>query len=206
MEKESFIFYKSFYEAARDLPKEIKLEVLTVIIEYALYGTQSEDMKPFAKGIFSLVKPIIDKNNKRYNNGKLGANYGKFGGRPKNKTSDTKPSPDTPPATDVPPPYSQSFADEVKQMKEEAIWLEPVCMQFHITKDEALTRLDRFQRHCDTECCDKPHESLADAKRHFCSWMRKSYQQQVQMPPMDEPQPEAPPEYTFNGGFGSIDV
>ena len=200
MERGAFIFYKSFYEAAKDLPKDIKLEVLTVIIEYALYGIQSEDMKPFAKGIFSLIKPIIDKNNTRYKNGTHGATSGKLGGRPKKNAANT------PPAPDVPPPYSQSFADEVKQMKEEAIWLEPVCMQFHITKKEALKRLDRFQRHCDTECCDKPHESLADAKRHFCSWMRKSYQQQVQMPPMDEPQPEAPPEYTYSGGFGSIDV
>lgn len=200
MTRDSFIFYRSFHEAIRCMSDKVQAQIYIAIADYALDGIEPTNLCKEAQGLFLLIRPIIDSNNARYRNGKLGAMYGKLGGRPKKNAADTSPAPD------VPPPYSQSFADEVKQMKEEKIWLEPVCMQFHITKDEALTRLDRFQRHCDTECCDKPHESLADAKRHFCSWMRKSYQQQVQMPPMDEPQPEAPPEYTFNGGFGSIDV
>ncbi len=36
MERESFIFYRSFYEAIRDLPDAIRLEVFTAITEYAL--------------------------------------------------------------------------------------------------------------------------------------------------------------------------
>lgn len=70
MERESFIFYRSFYEAIKDLPKDIKLEVFTAIVEYALYGRLPEDLKPFARGMFTLIKPNIDVNIVRFENGK----------------------------------------------------------------------------------------------------------------------------------------
>lgn len=62
MERDYFTFYRSFYEAIRELPKDIRLEVLTAIIEYGLYGTQPEDMGPTTKAIFTLAKPNIDSN------------------------------------------------------------------------------------------------------------------------------------------------
>lgn len=69
MERDSFIFYRSFYEAIRDLPRDIRLEVYTALMEYALYGRLPEGMKPFAKGLFALMKPVIDTNTVRFNNG-----------------------------------------------------------------------------------------------------------------------------------------
>lgn len=72
MERDSFIFYRSFYEAIRDLPRDIRLEVLTAIMEYALYGRQPDALKPFARSIFTLIKPNIDANLSRYTNGKKG--------------------------------------------------------------------------------------------------------------------------------------
>lgn len=199
MTRDSFVFYRSFHEAIKYFTEKVQAQIYIAIADYALDGIEPKNLCKEALGIFMIIRPIIDNNNKRYRNGKLGGIYGKLGGRPK-KNAD-----DIPPAPDVPPPYSQSFADETKQMKEEAIWMETVCMQFNILKDEAENRLERFRRHCETECSDKPHESLADAKRHFCSWMRKSYKkQEVQLPQMDEP--DAPPKYTFNGGFGGMDT
>ena len=80
MERESFVFYRSFFESIRDLPRDIQGEVLTAIIEYGLYGETTENPKPIAGAILKLVIPQIEANNKRYNNGKKG-------GRPtKNKT------------------------------------------------------------------------------------------------------------------------
>ncbi len=58
MERESFIFYRSFYEAIRELPDNIRLEVFTAITEYALYGKQPENLKPFARGMFIVIKQI----------------------------------------------------------------------------------------------------------------------------------------------------
>ena len=49
--RDSFIFYRSFYEAIHELKDDIKLEVFTAITEYALYGKVPEDLKPVAKGM-----------------------------------------------------------------------------------------------------------------------------------------------------------
>ena len=73
--REGFIFYQSFYESIKELPDNIQLEIYKAISEYALYGNESE-LSGVSKAIFSLIKPQIDANNKRYENGKKG-------GRPK---------------------------------------------------------------------------------------------------------------------------
>lgn len=70
--RDSFIFYRSFYEAIHELKDDIKLEVFTAITEYALYGKVPEDLKPVAKGMFTLIKPNLDVNTARYENGKKG--------------------------------------------------------------------------------------------------------------------------------------
>ncbi|MDE7159983.1 MAG: hypothetical protein K2O24_03970, partial [Muribaculaceae bacterium] len=70
--RDSYIFYRSFYEAIHELKDDIKLEVFTAITEYALYGKLPEDLKPVTKGMFALIKPNLDTNNARYENGKKG--------------------------------------------------------------------------------------------------------------------------------------
>jgi len=70
--RDSFIFYKSFYDAIRDLPRDVQGEIYTAIMEYSLYGKETDDLKPIARSIFTLMKPQIDKNNSRYENGKKG--------------------------------------------------------------------------------------------------------------------------------------
>ncbi|MDE6410026.1 MAG: hypothetical protein K2K81_07275 [Muribaculaceae bacterium] len=192
MERDSFIFYKSFYEAIRDLPDNIRLEVFTAITEYALYGKQPEDLKPFARGMFTLVKPNLDANISRFENGKKG------GRKPKKKMAEAKDETSTP--LKSPPPYA-SFEDEVALIKSDVIWLEPVCMQFKIEKGECQERLDAFITHCKVERGDKLHPSLNDAKRHFTSWMRKAYAGAERK----NSEPSKPDDYTYNGGFGGLD-
>ena len=69
--RDSFVFYRSFADAIAGLPPEEYKKVMQAIIGYALDGTE-----PTAGGIeytvFCLVKPQIDANNKRYDNGKKG--------------------------------------------------------------------------------------------------------------------------------------
>ena len=69
--RDSFVFYLSFADAIAGLPPEEYKKVMQAIIGYALDGTE-----PTAGGIeytvFCLVKPQIDANNKRYENGKKG--------------------------------------------------------------------------------------------------------------------------------------
>lgn len=77
----SFIFYESFYEAINELDDRDQLEVYRALCEYALTGTMPE-LSGVASAMFKLMKPQIDANNKRRENGKKGAEYGKLGGRP----------------------------------------------------------------------------------------------------------------------------
>ena len=85
--RDSFIFYRSFYEAIKDLPRDIQGEIYTAIMEYSLYGNETDNLKPIARSIFTLIKPQIDVNNKRFDNGNRG-------GRPKkNNQNETKDKP-----------------------------------------------------------------------------------------------------------------
>lgn len=95
MERESFVFYRSFFESIRDLPRDIQGEVLTAIIEYGLYGETTENPKPIAGAILKLVIPQIEANNKRYNNGKKGGRpiKNKTEQEPKQNQNETKPKP-----------------------------------------------------------------------------------------------------------------
>ena len=69
MERDSFIFYRSFYEAIKEVPDEEQLQIYKTITEYALNGNEI-DNKGISKAIFTLIKPQLDANLKRYINGK----------------------------------------------------------------------------------------------------------------------------------------
>lgn len=62
-ERKGFIFYKSFYEAIRNIPKESQLEAYNAIFEYAFNGTESEATDGIAHAMFILMKPNIDSSN-----------------------------------------------------------------------------------------------------------------------------------------------
>ena len=82
MERESFVFYDSFYEAIEELPPATGANLLYAICAYALRGKELE-LNGVEKACFKLIKPQIDANNKKYLDGIKGTEYGKLGGRPK---------------------------------------------------------------------------------------------------------------------------
>lgn len=83
MKDKGFIFYPSFYETSAYLPDDVKLKTLSYIIEYGLYGKEPTPDSSTSYAQFVLIKPQIDANTERRENGKKGAEYGKLGGRPK---------------------------------------------------------------------------------------------------------------------------
>ncbi|MDE5516424.1 hypothetical protein KRE49_11810 [Elizabethkingia meningoseptica] len=87
MQRDSFIFYRSFYEAIKELPRDIQGEVLTTIMEYGLEGVTTDNLKPVARAIFTLIKPILDANNQRFVNGSKG------GRKPSNNQEETENKP-----------------------------------------------------------------------------------------------------------------
>ena len=89
--RESFVFYESFYLALAELSATQQGKIYTAICRYALYGEEPE-LKGASAAVFKLIKPQIDANNRRYENGKKGGEHGYKGGRPKNpKETPNKP-------------------------------------------------------------------------------------------------------------------
>jgi len=93
MKRDSFVFYRSFYEAVKELPKEERLEVMDAMIEYAINGKKPE-LKGVSSAIFTLMKPQIDSNNKRFKNGKNGGRPKTYKEKPKRnqKRTETEPN------------------------------------------------------------------------------------------------------------------
>lgn len=83
--RKSFVFYESWFEAIKNLPRDIQGDVLTSIIEYGLYGETTGNLKPITKAFLAMVKPQIDANNKKFENGKKG-------GRPSKPKTKEKPN------------------------------------------------------------------------------------------------------------------
>ena len=86
MSRESMVFYRSFHEATKNLPQKQYKEVMNAIFEYAL-NAEVPKLSAVSESIFLLVKPQIDANNKRFENGCKG------GRKPKDNQTETKGKP-----------------------------------------------------------------------------------------------------------------
>lgn len=78
--RDGIVFYKSFYESISELPEENVLNIYNAIFRYAFFDEEPE-LSGIEKAIFTIIKPQIDANNKKYENGKKG-------GRPPRKAMD----------------------------------------------------------------------------------------------------------------------
>ena len=95
MERESFVFYRSFRDAFRALDKDVRLRMYEAIIDYGL-----DLIEPHFEGIekvlWTLIRPQLEANNKRFENGcKGGAPIGNQNARkqPKNNQKITEKQP-----------------------------------------------------------------------------------------------------------------
>lgn len=91
--RDRFLFYGSFWEALSSLSDEQKGQCLTVISEYALYGKEPSLENPVVRMFFTLVRPQIDANNQRFENGSKGGSRKKTEENPKNNQDGTKEEP-----------------------------------------------------------------------------------------------------------------
>ena len=69
MERNNMLIYKSFYEAISELKKQNQAEIWQAVFQLGLYGKEVE-LNGINKTIFTLIKPQIEANIKRYQNGK----------------------------------------------------------------------------------------------------------------------------------------
>lgn len=78
--RDSIIFYRSFYESVEGMSPIVKAEVYDAIFKYALDFKEPEFTDNVAKALFTLIKPQLDANIKRFENGK----------KPKTKRNESK--------------------------------------------------------------------------------------------------------------------
>ena len=71
MERNSFPFYKSFYEAIKDVDTETQLVLYDAICRKALYD-EEVNLGGTAKTLYTLIKPQLEANTRRFSNGKKG--------------------------------------------------------------------------------------------------------------------------------------
>ncbi len=69
--RDSFVFYRSFYEAICELSDKEIADTLKALSEYALNGIEP-NCSGIAKAIYIMAKPQLDANTKRYQNGTKG--------------------------------------------------------------------------------------------------------------------------------------
>ena len=85
MERNSFIFYKGWREATKDLPDDVRLEIYESIIEYATTGNL-RGLKPMANIAFNFIKIDIDRDADKYMSiVERNKSNGSKGGRPKSE-------------------------------------------------------------------------------------------------------------------------
>ena len=84
--RDSFVFYRSFYESIRLLPKKYQSQCFDALCRYALNDEPLEGLPGTVEAILKSFKPQVDANNRKYENGCKG-------GRPKHNQDETKPKP-----------------------------------------------------------------------------------------------------------------
>lgn len=71
MQRKQFTFYRSFYEALKELPKKEQSAVVLAICAYAL-DEEEPDLSGMAKAIFHLMRPTLDASRRKAESGKAG--------------------------------------------------------------------------------------------------------------------------------------
>lgn len=85
----SFVFYSTMRNQINELPEDLQLKFLKIIINYGLDGTEPEDLSPLEKALWIGLKKDIDYTKERRNSS---IENGKKGGRPKTENNLEKPN------------------------------------------------------------------------------------------------------------------
>ena len=81
--RDSMVIYRSIYEAMKKAKTaELKAKIIMAIMAYGFDGEEYTDDDPTVSIVFDLIKPQIDANNRRYENGKRGGRPKKAGQKP----------------------------------------------------------------------------------------------------------------------------
>lgn len=204
MARESMVFYASWLDAVRALPKALQGDVLLSMLEYGIEGKTVCKQGSVAMAMLAMVKPIIDANNKRYESGCKGGRpkvEPRVEQKPNGNQTETKQKPNG----NQTKTYNDNDNDNVNDNEEEDIpspapareelpsgthiatselydvmagdvaWLTKVANNTRTTAEALRKELKEF---CDGVMMAEDTKELTDARRHFIAWRRKRPKEQ----------------------------
>ena len=155
-EKESFVFYRSFFEALQHLKDKERLKVYDAICDLALNENDTE-LTGIAKIVFTLIRPQILSNTKKYKDGQKGAEYGRLGGRPRKEKTPVGLSQETPNVNEN-ANVNDNVNDNVNELEEKIHFAEAeyvtmtnaeyeklVSTYGKVFADQCITELDNYK-------------------------------------------------------------
>ena len=89
--RDSFIFYRSFFETIQKLNKRDRLSLVEAICNYALNDIEPECLTGTGDAVFTLLKPQLDANTRKYENGLKGGRPKETKQKPKQNQTISKP-------------------------------------------------------------------------------------------------------------------
>ena len=184
-----FMFYRSFRDAIRQLPRRQQLALYDAIADYALDGTIPDIDNKIADAMFALMKPSIDRTKKTdlSKPARRGAPVGNHNAaKHKPQPVAATVNPDTV-AASPPHPQKVEYAAalqrlkasnevpplhrEIAEISRDQSWIESVCMMFHLQPNQLTPYFSVFRLECETSG-RLQHDNLNDCKQHFKSWLR----------------------------------
>ena len=185
--RDSIVFYRSFYEAVKDLSPEDFKQSVEAIMEYGLNDNEV-NASGVARAVFIMAKPQIDKNNKRYENGLKG------GRKPSDNQNTTKTEPsNNQDVTKCEPNVNDNVNDNVNVKKSIAPCDKSPCAgkfllndatEYEVSENDVVTYqqlypgIDVMQelRNIEAWCLSNPknRKTRNGAKRFLNAWLSRS--------------------------------
>lgn len=163
--RNSMVFYGSFYDVIKKLPHEDGNKLLMAIIEYGLLIKDEIEPLPFAADIaWTNIKPQLDANIRRYENGIKGKEYGCKGGAPKGNNNAKKKTTPNQPLNN--PKSTPNINDNV------------------LSNDNILNNISSNEDTIKEKYKKKSKPTLSEEEQTFMDGMAKSYPRIMKM---DEP-------------------
>lgn len=69
-QRQQFTFYRSYYDAIQELPKEEQASIVLAVCAYAIYETEPQGLTPAASMAFKLIRPTLVSGRKKAESGK----------------------------------------------------------------------------------------------------------------------------------------
>ena len=66
VQSRGFHVLPSYYEAIRDLPDKERFPLYDALFDYGFEGAEPENLSPVGQAIFSLIRPVMDKSVRYY--------------------------------------------------------------------------------------------------------------------------------------------